>query len=417
MRARILGSLLLTAFLGAGCGGDLFEVEDVGSLTIDQLNDPDLLDALVNSGEGAVCDAWDNIVAANALMSDDVTFVGSFTFTEKHMWGHMEGFNTVQDAAWINLSSATWIVDEMTRRLEEALPSPDSDQRIANNVFWAAFARVGLADHFREVPFDKGAAQSPEAVLEGTLAMLDRAAQIAGTSGQGNLRAAALATKARVYRSLYFERGMQMSDFSAAKQAAEAALAEKSDFHLACRYATPGSENTLNQYHRTLTGSILDPRNAVLTDPVSGLKEPRIPVGDAESDAPPPHTLPMHRWFKYPGFDADLPASRWAEARLILAEGHLLDGNLTEAVSQINLVRAAAGLPDFSSNIESEIFDQLLYERKVEFLAEGRRLQDHRYYDIAPWQWDGATKQLGTDRRWPISQAEIDGNTNYRGVG
>ena len=408
MRIRMVSVLLFTAFVAAGCG-DLFDVQNPGSLTTDQLDEPDLVNALANTPEAEVCDAWDSMVAANALQSDDITFIGSFTFTELHMWGHMQGYNATQNSVFNSMATARWIAEDVTDRLKANNPS---HALIQNGVYWGAFARVALADHFNSVPFDGGAAQTPAAVLEGTLALFD---EVVAGSPDVNLRAAALGSKARVLRSLYFERGMQGADFTAAMAAAEAALAMKSDFSFVCHYAAPGSQNSLNTYHRNILNVVLDPRNIAILDPVGGLRDPRIDIGPAEVAAPPPHTGQVHRFFKYPGLDADLPASRWAEARLILAEGNLLAGNLPEAVSQINLVRAAAGLPAFASTDAAAIDTQLKYERRLEFIVEGRRLQDHRYYGNVPWQWDDVTRAMGTDRRWPLSAEEIAGNENVSG--
>lgn len=409
---RVSVALLLAALAGSGCG-DLFDVENPGSLTTSELDDADLTTALLNTPEGQVCAAWGSTTAANALQADDVTFVGSYTFTELHMWGWMEGYNSTQNSVWNSLASSRWTAEDVTGRLEKRLPNPTANVDIARGVFWGAFARVALADHFKEVPFDRGVPQAPDKVLEETLARFDRAAQIAQAAGDKSLQAAALATKARVYRSLYFERGKQQSFFTSAMQAADQALAVKADFSYSCRYAQPGSQNTLAQYWTSITGSVLDPKTAELKDPVSGVHEPRIPIGPSEVKAPAPHTGFIYRFYKYPLRDSPLPVSRWAEARLILAEGNLLNGNLAEAVRQINLVRAAAKLPAFASTNAAAIRDQLLYERRAEFVAEGRRLQDHRYYNIIPWQWDEINKQKGTNRRWPVSAEEIASNPNY----
>ncbi len=411
MRKHILG-LTALSFVAAGCG-DLFSVDNPGSLTLADLDDPDLIPALAATPEGVVCDAWDGMVAANALQSDDVTFISSFTFTELHMWGHMEGFNTTQSEAWNSLSSARWTAEEAVRRLREASPG---NAAIVHGLYWGAFARIGLADHFKEIPFDGGAPMAPDVVLEQTLSTLD---QVAQQASDPDLRAAALATKARVHRSLHFERGRDMSQMTSAMQAAEAALAVKPDFRFSCRYQAPGSLNGLNTYHQSITGVIIDPRNVAIEDPVSGMVDPRVGtrVGPPELAAPPPHTGNVHRFFKYPGLDADLPVSRWQEARLILAEGHLLSGDHREAVDQINMVRAEWDLPPFSGMSADEVREQIVYERRLEFMVEGRRLQDHRYYDIKPWQWDEVTKQLGTNRRWPVSSEEIAGNRHYQGSG
>ena len=404
-----LGVLSFTVLIAAGCG-DLFSVDNPGSLTLTDLEDPNLIPALAATPEGVICDAWDGTVAANALQSDDVTFISSFTFTELHMWGHMEGFNTTQNAVWNSLSSARWIANEAITRLQATNPG---DTTIVRGIFWEAFARIGLADHFKEVPFNGEAPLAPDVVLEQTLAALDQVAQ----ASNPDLRAAALATKARVHRSLYFERGRDMSQMTSAMQAAEAALAVKPEFYFACRYQQPGSLNSLNTYHQSITGVIIDPRNVAIEDPVTGEVDPRVGtrVGPPELAAPPPHTGDVHRFFKYPGLDADLPASRWQEARLILAEANLLAGNQQEAVNQINLVRADWNLPPFAGTTTAEIQEQIIYERRLEFMIEGRRLQDHRYYDIKPWQWDEVTKQLGTNRRWPVSSEEIAGNPHYQG--
>ena len=253
-----LGVLSFTVMIAAACG-DLFTVDNPGSLTVADLEDPNLIPALAATPEGVVCDAWDGMVAANALQSDDVTFISSFTFTELHMWGHMEGFNTVQNGAWNSVSSARWIADEAVSRLQETSPG---DTTIVRGVFWEAFARVAMADHFKEVPFNGEAPLAPDVVLEQTLSAFDQVAQ----TSNPDLRAAALATKARVHRALFFERGRDMSQVAAAMQAAEAALAVKPDFYFACRYQQPGSLNGLSTYHQSITGVIIDPRNVAIEE-------------------------------------------------------------------------------------------------------------------------------------------------------
>jgi hypothetical protein len=408
MRIRMVSVLVFTAFMAAGCG-DLFDVENPGSLTTDQLDSPDLYSVLAVTPEGEVCAAYDNLVMANALQSDDVAFIGSFTFTELHMWGYMEGFNSTQESAFNSMATSRWVAEDVVKRLTASDPN---NVLLMNGVYWGAIARVGLADHFVGVPIDGGAAQTPQAILEGTLALFD---QVAAGTADANLKAAALGSKARILRSLYFERGKLAADFTAAQAAAEAALAAKSDFIFSCHYASPGSENGLNTYHKNILNVVLDPRNVAIMDPVSGLADPRINVGAAEVAAPPPHTGMVHRFYKYPGLDADLPVSRWQEAQLIIAEAKLIAGDLAGAVAAINLVRAGAGLSAFASTDATAIDTQMKYERRLEFMVEGRRLQDHRYYSIVPWQWDDATRALGTNRRWPISQSEIAGNDNVSG--
>jgi hypothetical protein len=115
---------------------------------------------------------------------------------------------------------------------------------------------------------------------------------------------------------------------------------------------------------------------------------------------------------KYPDRDADIPLSRWQDARLILAEYYLVTGDLPAAVGEINAVRRAISLADFTSNDADEVFGQLQYERIAEFWLEARRWQDMRYWGVIPPDWAPEQKSKGIDRRWPISDAERASNSN-----
>lgn len=412
MRVRIIVPMLIAVAAG-GCG-DLFKVDNPASLTTPDLDDPSLLVAISNTSEARVCASLDDAATNSGLQSDEFSTVSSSIFTQDLNWGQMDGYNTAFETVWDGLSSGRWVADDMKTRLVKAVASPTSDRRVADAIFWSAEAQISMAELFKEVPVDGGPPQTPRAILEKTLVMLDSVAQIATLAADPNLRAAALGAKARAYRSLYFESGKQLSFFTSAMQAAQQALTVKSDFKVVCRYQYPATENAWDGTHLTLTGNFIEPTFAELKDPVTGVKDPRIPVGPGEGPAPAPHVNGVvRRFLKYPGRDADYPVSRAAEARLVLAEGSLLSGNLTEALNQINLVRAASGLPAYAGTTEAQITTMLRSERLVELFAEGRRLQDSRYYNIIPWEWAEPQKQLGINRRWPVSTSETGANPNY----
>jgi len=70
------------------------------------------------------------------------------------------------------------------------------------------------------------------------------------------------------------------------------------------------------------------------------------------------------------------------ELILIYAEANAQLNNLDEAVTAINLIRNTWGLPDFNSNDQQEIIDQILFERRYSLWAEGgHRWIDMRRYD------------------------------------
>lgn len=417
MRSKAwLAPLVALALGSAGCG-ELFDVENPGNLTRDDLDNPILLSSLQNTGEARVCDVYDDLASAADLQGEPFTFIGSFTYTETFRDGQHEGYNSVYNGLYNELSSARWVADEMIRRLKAGVARPTADQSVARTLFWNAIARIALADHFKEVPFDGGPPTKPDVVLEQTLARLDEAAQVAQAAGDVQLQAAAILTKARVYRSLYFERGKTGTFFDQAMAAATQALQLAPSLNYVCRYQQPGSENTMSGLWIALTGTVLSPTYGELKDPVSGVHDPRIVVGPQETKAPAPLTGFIRKFYKFPLRDSPVAVARAAEARLILAEGYILKGDLTNAVAQINLVRTAAKLPNVTSSNAAAIYNQLRYERGAEFVGEGRSLQDSRYYGIAPSEWKDAEKQAGTNRRWPVSQEEVAANRNYGGLG
>jgi hypothetical protein len=144
-------------------------------------------------------------------------------------------------------------------------------------------------------------------------------------------------------------------------------------------------------------------------DPVTGEKDPRIAISDAWQQGP---NGPHHLQLKYLQPDSPIPASRWQEAALIIAEHRLHTGDLQGAAAQIGLVRQAADLPSFESVDPDRIREQIIYERQTEFWLEGRNLQDLRFYGIFPVKWTDAARTAGLNRRFPISQEERQTNPN-----
>lgn len=68
---------------------------------------------------------------------------------------------------------------------------------------------------------------------------------------------------------------------------------------------------------------------------------------------------------------------RIAELYLIRAEALAQVNDLEGALSDLNLIRNRASLPDSGATTQSEILDAILEERRLEFLWEG-----HRYFDL-----------------------------------
>lgn len=394
----------------AGCDG-LFDVDNPTDILEEDLANPELLETLANSAEGVVADVYDQIVITGGLPGDGVINASTNQADLRLDRGLLEGFNEGAEGLYNNLSAARWTASEVTRRLVEQVDNPQSDLRVARAKYWDAVARMALADIFEEVPFDGGAPQTPAAVYEGAISLLEAAVQGAQGSSPEYV-AAAEATMARAYRSLYFERGRDQSLFDQAALHARRALETKPDFITYARFQTPGSSNNVFRSLSEIRQVTMASDYADLTDPASGMEDPRIQHGPQQGTGVVGDAI--YPQLKYDNASADIPVSRWQEAQLILAEHALLTGDVAGAVARINAVRAAAGLPAFTSSSASTVREQLLYERKAEFWLEARRWPDMRYYEIIDDRWFPEAKQAGLDRRLPVSLRERLANPNYK---
>ncbi len=78
---------------------------------------------------------------------------------------------------------------------------------------------------------------------------------------------------------------------------------------------------------------------------------------------------------------APIPIIRNAELILLRAEANIQLGNLDTAVADLNRIRSAAGLDDYSGDVsQGALIDELLYQRRYELYGEGHRWIDARRY-------------------------------------
>ena len=78
--------------------------------------------------------------------------------------------------------------------------------------------------------------------------------------------------------------------------------------------------------------------------------------------------------------DNDWPVLRWADVLLMYAEALNEDGNTTNALTQLNKVRARAGLAPKVGLIQSDARTAIQNERRVELCFEGER-----WFDLIRW--------------------------------
>ena len=107
---------------------------------------------------------------------------------------------------------------------------------------------------------------------------------------------------------------------------------------------------------------------------------------------------------------------RLAEIYLIRAEAELNQGDLNDAISDLNLIRNRAGLANTGASDASSIFAAIQNERQHELFCEG----GNRWFDLKRWNLAGAV--LGSEKTtWnpngqlypvPVYQIDADPNLN-----
>ena len=421
-----------------GCG-DIFDVENPGSLLDEDLETPALLETLANTPEGNLTGTYSSLNTRSALLSGELFHPSTQLENVDAMRGNRLASNSSVEGHWRGLAQARWLADEMVDRISELVPSPDADLRVAKAHFFGGLARMAMADHYNVIVYGpEDQLRSPVDVIVDAIERFEVAAQIASAAGDANYEAAALGQVARAYRSLYFEefhlRGNDdPSLFAQAEAAAMQALQVDPDYNVSLRFGAPGGSNDMASLGGPFGGvNRMDESYLFVEDPVTGEWDPRLPH-EEEVRAEPLGDTSFN--LKFAARETPLPVSRAAEAMLIIAEGRLLENDLPGAVQAINQTRAAArdrvsspdwadpargwppqrplsDLRDFVSSDFGEIYDQLRHERRAEFWMELRRWQDMRYYEIVPYRWFDTNKAMGVHLRWPPAPEEVSNNPN-----
>jgi hypothetical protein len=109
---------------------------------------------------------------------------------------------------------------------------------------------------------------------------------------------------------------------------------------------------------------------------------------------------------------------RLAEQYLIRAEARAQQGNLTAAISDLNLIRKRAGLDPTTATTQMDILNTILKEKELELFTEW----GHRWLELK--RTDKANEVLGrikgvnwqsTDQLYPLPQSEIQRNPSTAG--
>jgi hypothetical protein len=397
---RLAGALALVLTLGA-CK-DVLEVSNEQDILDNNLDTPDAVTPLMNGVIGDYALAYATAIDIVGLFGQELIHTGSFP-----TWREVEtGIGTRPSATgnqiYQNAERAIWVADTSAVRLRKVLADAEKRFELATVLVWGGFAHFQLADNFCEMTFHSGPPVAPKAGYERARAIFDDALTVATAANRTDLKNAALAGRARAR--------LMVGDYAGARADAQQI---PQGFILRAVYGNNSRENnTVATNTTTLIRREAGVNPRFYKGDARYKTDPRTPFRDKGDTAKGPDpTRQFVEQLKYPARDTPIPVFTWQEARLIEAEAELRLDNPTRAVTLINQVRTAAGLPAYTGPTTAQaVLDQLVYERSAELWLQAQSLNDWRRFSL-----QFATQPR--DKCFEIGQSEWDTNPNLGAKG
>jgi hypothetical protein len=279
---------------------------------------------------------------------------------------------------------------------------------IAKAAAYAGYARLILAEGFCEMAFNLGPKLTTPQALAAAEEMFNTAITAATAAGDNQMLNMARVGRARA----------RLDQGNKAGATADAALVPAGFVQNATAEADPDRrQNRVSGLNSGNQVSVAPSyRNLTVTN-ASGTAVPdtRVAVvskGENGND----NKTPMYLQTKYPTVSTPIPIASYKEAQLIVAE--VAQGQT--AVGIINNLRAAAGLPAFSSTNAAAIATEVTEARRRELFLEGQHLYDVRRLTLPLDPAPGLPYEIstpkgsvyGTERCFPLPEVEILNNPN-----
>jgi hypothetical protein len=288
---------------------------------------------------------------------------------------------------------------------------PDRQDLIAKAAAYAGYSRILLGEGFCEAAIDLGPKLTSNEVFASAEAMFGIAIAAAQAAGDQDILNMAYVGRARA----------RLDQGNKTAAAADAALVPPGFVIYASSENSPtirqNRVQTFNQAGLVSVGASY--RDMTVTGSGgSQVPDTRVAVvsaGKAGTD----NRTPLYIQQKYATSTSPIPIASYKEAQLIIAEAQ--QGQT--AVTIINNLRAASGLPAFSSSDPTAIANEVTEARKRELFLEGQHLYDVRRLNLPLDPASGtpySTVYLkggnyGTERCFPLPDVETLNNPNIGG--
>jgi starch-binding outer membrane protein, SusD/RagB family len=397
-------AVLTVAVLMTSCD-TLLDVDTPSFVSADDLEDPTLA-ALIATGAASDFEyAFQAYVLTSAIFGNEL---GDATFTaarwEVDQRKIQPSSSRYVDAAdfglYTPLSTARFSADDALRRLD-AWTDAEVENRtslIATAAAYAGYSYLLLGEAFCTMSIDLSGELTREEMFNRASDRFERAIQAAQASGETDIL-----NVARIGH------GRTLLNLGRAADAAAAVEPVPDGFRYDVTASGEGAarNNRIYQQFNNLAVTVNPAYHDLVVD---GQEDTRVPVEFAAQNS---SGVDVYITTKYTGFGTPIPLARSAEAKLIQAEAA---GGQT-AVNLINEIRSDHGLPQFSSNNETEIQNQIIEERRRELFLESHNLYDLTRYDLplnpAPGsQYRDQSDTYGDQRCMPLPDVERNNNPN-----
>jgi hypothetical protein len=433
-RRRPGGAGLLLALvlpLAAAACDDILDVHVPGRVQEEALDDPALATTMVASVVADFECAWNNYVAAAALIGDE--FIQASGNLNQRNWGSRritpddatmaQGTCRNQYGIYTTLQTARFQAEDTFKRLDKF-----TDAQVANRTLlkatvkvYGAYALLALGEGFCEMAIDGGPLMTPREVLQLAETHFTEAIQLATAANNQDLLNMALGGRARVRLDLGNYAGALADARLIPANYVKNATRDESDtrrYDALCEHVTCATNRhaTVAPNYRAVTwAGVPDPRVAVSTRNQLAFDNAQI------------HYFPTNKHTSR-GFPVAITSAK--EARLVIAEASARTNDLATARQLINAMHAAAGIPAYDATgtaTQNEVIAQVIEERRREMFTEGgHRLNDHLRFRGTQWAIpfkgepgsihpngvDATGIPYGTTTCFPLPTVERIGNPN-----
>jgi len=281
---------------------------------------------------------------------------------------------------------------------------------IAKAAAYGGYSRILLGEGFCEAAINLGPKLTSNDVFASAETMFTTAITAAQAAGDQQILNMAYVGRARA----------RLNQGNKTGAAADAALVPSGFVMNATSENAPtirqNRVETFNQSRLVSVGATY--RNMTVDGPSGPVPDTRVAVTNAGQNASDNRT-PLYIQTKYATSTSPIPIASYKEAQLIIAE--VQQGQT--AVNIINALRAASGLPAFSSADPTAIANEVTEARKRELFLEGQHLFDVRRLNLSLDPAAGipySTVYLkggnyGTERCFPLPDVETLNNPNIGG--